>query len=307
MSNNLGNLELNILLKTDQLSAGAKAAISIIEQVAKAGNSIGVFDKIDFSKFTQEITKVASENAKANLSFQESAAAEDKLKTSTDGATDSTAKFNNSQKDVSVTLGAGNTVAEKFSNALMRVGLMQDGLRSIGEGFNKLKTDFIDAGLRADVMKKHFTGTEEQLESFRIVTGRIADDATLIRISNQASDLGISLQDQTVMFYKVKDAADKYNTDLYNGFQKVIYLNEGATRILKQLGVQKEVYNKNIADGVFEYAKENLVLDENNDYLDENGEKHKLVIGLLPLEEQERIRINAFIKASNVKIGRAHV
>jgi hypothetical protein len=286
MSNTLGNLELNILLKTDQLSAGAKAAISIIEQVAKAGNTVGLFDKIDFSKFVSEINKVHNEQTKLQEDARNSSAAVDGL--------------DKSLANIPVTLGNGNTVIETFSNSLTRIGWMKDGIDAITESFANLKSQFIDSGLKADVMREHFKGTEEHLESFRIATGRIADDMTLIRISNQATDLGISLRDQTVLFYMVKEAADKYGTDLESAFQKVMYVNEGNTKILKYLGVQKGLYNKLIDDSVKQYFEENNLLDKHGKYLGENGEAQKINISLLPLEQQERIRLNALIKAGNV-------
>ena len=60
-----------------------------------------------------------------------------------------------------------------------------------------------------EVLRANFQGTTEDIEAFRKATAGNVTDANLIKLSNQATDLGISLKDQTILFALAEDAADK--------------------------------------------------------------------------------------------------
>ena len=77
---------------------------------------------------------------------------------------------------------------------------------------------------------------------FRQATAGTIDDASLIKLSNQASDLGIDLKNQAILFSLAEDAADKYGTTIEEGFQKVVFATEGNIKGLKFLGIQKAEY-----------------------------------------------------------------
>lgn len=117
---------------------------------------------------------------------------------------------------------------------------------------------------------------EQQLEAFRKATARTVTDKSLVQLSNQASDLGASLHDQTILFALAKDAADKYGTSVEEGFQRVMMATEGNERGLKELGIQKEVY-KEIVDRL--------------------AKAHGDEIDNLDAATQKRIRLQAIIEA----------
>lgn len=130
---------------------------------------------------------------------------------------------------------------------------------------------------RFDVLRENFRGTTEDLELFRKATAGTVNDANLIKLSNQASDLGIGLKEQAILFSLAEDAADKYGTGVEEGFQKVVMASEGNVKGLKSLGIQKEVYEAIVK----ELAK-----------------AHGDEIDKLDAETQKQIRLEAIIKAS---------
>lgn len=111
------------------------------------------------------------------------------------------------------------------------------------------------------VLKENFQGTEEDLENFRLATARTVDDASLIKLSNQASDLGVGLEQQAILFSLAEDAADKYGTSIEEGFQKVVFATEGNTKGLKMLGIQKAEYEETVKRLALAHGKEIEQLD----------------------------------------------
>jgi len=130
-----------------------------------------------------------------------------------------------------------------------------------------------------EVLRANFQGTTEDIEAFRKATAGNVSDANLIKLSNQASDLGISLKNQTILFALAEDAADKYGTSIEEGFSKVVMASEGNVKGLKSLGIQKEVYEQIVKDLAKAHGDE---------------------IDKLDAETQKQIRLEAIIKASNL-------
>jgi len=77
---------------------------------------------------------------------------------------------------------------------------------------------------RFETLKANFQGTTQDIEMFRKATSGTVDDASLIKLSNQASDLGVDLKSQAILFSLAEDAADKYGTSVEDGFQKVVFV-----------------------------------------------------------------------------------
>jgi hypothetical protein len=89
------------------------------------------------------------------------------------------------------------------------------------------------------VMREAFQGSEKDLQAFRQASANTVSDASLIALSNQASDLNINLKDQAILFAFAEQQADKYNTSTEEGFQKVFAIITGSTKGLKDLGIVK--------------------------------------------------------------------
>jgi hypothetical protein len=149
------------------------------------------------------------------------------------------------------------------------------------KGMLKPFTDFIGhsitAGAELQVLKANFKGTADELEMFRISSAGTVTDANLIKLSNQASDLGLTLKEQTIMFSLAENAADKYGGTVDENFRGLINSTEGATKVLKTLGIQKKVYEEAIKSLLPVGVKE---LDQ------------------LDAEAQKQIRIQALLKVS---------
>jgi len=94
------------------------------------------------------------------------------------------------------------------------------------------------------VMRDAFTGGEKDLEGFRKATANTVSDGNLLAISNQMSDLNISIKDQTILLAFAESQADKYGTSTEEGFSKVLAIMQGSTKGLKDLGITKTEFTK---------------------------------------------------------------
>ncbi|NWF87913.1 MAG: hypothetical protein HXY50_00460, partial [Ignavibacteriaceae bacterium] len=136
-------------------------------------------------------------------------------------------------------------------------------------------------GLGLDVLRSNFKGTQEDIELFRKATSGIVSEANLIKFSNQATDLGLSLEQQAIFFDLADDAADKYGTTIEQGFAAVVSATEGSTRALKKLGIQKEIYEEIVKKLA---AAQGTTIDK------------------LDAETQKQIKLQAIIQASGKSI-----
>lgn len=159
------------------------------------------------------------------------------------------------------------------------------GALGLGIGISELVSftkEAMVASAELEVLKKNFQGTAEDIELFRKATAGTVNEANLIKLSNQASDLGLSMEDQAKLFYLAEDAGDKYGVSLEESFQKVVLATEGNIKGLKMLGIQKAVF-------------ENIVKDL---ALVHGGE-----IQNLDAETQKQIRMQAILKATGVTMS----
>jgi hypothetical protein len=174
-----------------------------------------------------------------------------------------------SSKKVDSSLGS-------ITNSIKNVGMAF----GVGFGISEIADFTIQAiklSMELDVLKSHFSGTSEDIEKLKDATGHTVSEAGLIKLSNQASDLGVSLKNQETLFSVARNAANKYGIDISEAFQKVIYSTEGNMRGLKMLGIQKAEY---------EQILKSLTMAE--------GEELKN----LDAEEQKRLRLEALVKAA---------
>jgi hypothetical protein len=191
-------------------------------------------------------------------------------------------------KNVESILNDVKRKAEDGGDKLSRWSQITTG---INQGFELVRNTFagltnliggsVTASNSLEVLKANFVGTSEDLELFRKGTAGTVGDANLIKLSNQATDLGISLKQQAILFSLSEDAADKYGTNVEDGMMRVIAASEGSTRALKSLGIQKEVY-------------ESIVVDM--------AKAQGTTIDKLDAETQKQIRLEAIIKASGLTL-----
>lgn len=149
-----------------------------------------------------------------------------------------------------------------------------------GRLFSSLKEKVL-AGADLQVLRDNFKGTADDIERFRVATARTVSEANLIKLSNQASELGLSLKDQVILFALAENSADKFGGKTEDNFMKIIQASEGMGKGLRSLGIQTAIYNQTV---------ERLAKAQ--------GDK----IENLDAETQKQIRLQAIIQSSNITL-----
>ena len=115
-------------------------------------------------------------------------------------------------------------------------------------GFVKLAKESFTLGKELAVLTANFQGSSKDMELFRKATAGTVSDAGLIKLSNYASDLGISLKDQAQLFSLAEDAADKYGGSVESNFERVINATDGSAKGLRAVGVSVTEWKKAVED-----------------------------------------------------------
>lgn len=168
-------------------------------------------------------------------------------------------------------------ISQGFNNA-------REIIQGVKESWSVLKQllgEPIKEAAQLEVLRSNFKGMKEDLELMNQAVAGTVDEANLIKLSNQATDLGLSMQQQILLFSLAEDAGDKYGGSVEENFSKIVTASEGSAKGLKALGIQKEVY-------------ENIV----NDLAKAEGK----TIDNLDAETQKQIRLEAILKASGITI-----
>lgn len=191
-----------------------------------------------------------------------------------------TAKITNADTLVNELRKSAKSTTETFKDwATITTGLNQ-GLQLARDVIGQIGGSVMK-GAKLDVLRANFQGTTEDIELFRKATSQTVTEANLIKLSNQATDLGISLKDQALLFNLADDAADKYGTSVEEGFSQVVLATEGNIRGLKALGIQKAAYEQTVQDMARVHGDEITKLDA---------------------ETQKQIRLQAVLKLTGVSI-----
>lgn len=148
---------------------------------------------------------------------------------------------------------------------------------------NQVKS-LVEQSLDLDVLRANFEGTEDDIKGFNKAVAGTVSEANLIKMASQAKELGMDVQQTTILMAMAENAADKLGGSTEENFNKLVNATEGADRGLKALGIRKAVY-QGIVD--------NLAEAEGN------------TIENLDAEIQKRIRVEALLKASNVTYDEA--
>jgi len=140
----------------------------------------------------------------------------------------------------------------------------------------------VEGAARLEVLRNNFKGTAADIELFRKATAGTVSEAGLLKLSNQATDLGLTIKQQAILMSLAEDAADKYGGSVEENFQRVIKASEGGTKGLKELGIQKAKYDEIVASYVEGYGVKQL--------------------NQLDAETQKWIQVEAMIKAAGVTL-----
>ncbi|MCA0387914.1 MAG: hypothetical protein LCH52_05410 [Bacteroidetes bacterium] len=164
---------------------------------------------------------------------------------------------------------------DNFAGRVIALNQSLEVAKSLILGFS----DDVKASATLGVLRDNFKGTAEDIKLFQQATAGTVKEATLLELSNQATELGVTLQDQAVLFNIAEDAADKFGGSTDDNFKALVFTTEGATRALKNLGIQKDVYEKKLSDLA---AAEGKTVDQ----LDGEAEKRLRVRAVIELTGQ---------------------
>lgn len=165
---------------------------------------------------------------------------------------------------------------QNMFKAVAGVSLFGYGIREL---FN-FGAECVKSAAQLEVLRNNFRGTSQDIELFRKATAGTVTEAGLLKLSNQATDLGLSIQQQAILMSMAEDAADKYGGSVEENFSKIINATEGATKGLKYLGIQKAEYDKLVKK-----------------YVEDAGAKQ---LEQLDAETQKWIQVEAMIKIAGV-------
>lgn len=163
-------------------------------------------------------------------------------------------------------------------------GMIATGIQSATQSITQFTSsvkelvgDSVKAAAQQEVLRSSFQGTTEDLEMFKKATAGTVSEANLIKLSNQATALGLTLQQQAIFFSLAEDAADQFGGTVEAGMEGIIRASEGSTKAISQLGIQKKE---------FEERTKELAKAEGDS------------LANLDAEAQKRIRLQAIIELS---------
>ena len=198
------------------------------------------------------------------------------------------AKINDLKKsytDVGKATKTVHTDTEKLSggvkNLVSSLPLLSLGLAGVAAGIIKFGVDSFKMGADFQELRSNFIGSAQDLELFRKATAGTVSDGGLITLSNYASDLGVSLKDQALLFSLAEDASDKYGGTVQDNFERVINATDGSARGLRAIGIGVKEYNQELEK----------LLPNNVKNIDD-----------LDAETQQQIRLEAIIKVKGITI-----
>ncbi|MBK6773419.1 MAG: hypothetical protein IPG78_15080 [Ignavibacteria bacterium] len=166
-------------------------------------------------------------------------------------------------------------------NLVSSLPLLSLGLAGVAAGIVKFGVDSFKMGADFQELRSNFIGSAKDLELFRKATAGTVSDGGLIQLSNYASDLGVSLKDQALLFSLAEDASDKYGGTTEDNFQRVINATDGSARGLRAIGIGVKEYNQELEK----------LLPNNVKNIDD-----------LDAETQQQIRLEAIIKVKGITI-----
>jgi len=169
----------------------------------------------------------------------------------------------------------------KISGLASSLPILSLGLAGVAAGIVNFGVDSFKMGAEFQEMSSNFVGSAQDLELFRKATAGTVSDGGLILLSNYASDLGVSLKDQALLFSLAEDASDKYGGTVQDNFERVINATDGSAKGLRAIGIGVKEYNKELEK----------LLPNNVKNIDD-----------LDAETQQQLRLQAIIQAKGITI-----
>jgi len=195
------------------------------------------------------------------------------------GLTDLRKDFNDNKKTLDELRRTNQQTSDTYKNLVREQGHLSDSIRGLTREYKGLSAQqkmskfqllefgenltivgagigmlvgkvgsFVSASMQLGssltVLQSNFKGTAQDLELFRQATAGTVTDANLIKLSNQATDLGISLDKQALLFSLAEDAGDKYGGSVEENINRVVLAIAKNGRGLESLGITTINYKK---------------------------------------------------------------
>jgi hypothetical protein len=133
---------------------------------------------------------------------------------------------------------AGNS-AKEFAGSF---GLLELGIAGALLAFGRFTFASLQMGAELTVLRSSFKGTAEDMELFQTATAGNVTEAELIKLSNYASELGLTTDQQAIFLSLAEDVSDKIGGTVAENFQKLTASTEGLTRGLLSLGISTKQF-----------------------------------------------------------------
>jgi len=157
-------------------------------------------------------------------------------------------------------------------------------IEGIREAYGVLKQMFAEPmqkGAEIQVLRDNFKGTAEDIKLFSLAVAGTVEEGELIKLANQATGLGLDMQQTAILLSMAEDMTDKIGGTVTENFQKLLFASEGNIRGLKSLAIQTKLYDAEV---------------------DKMAKSHGDVIEKLDIETQKQIRLEALVKLSGLTI-----
>lgn len=194
---------------------------------------------------------------------------------------DALRKITKTTKDANVSF---NEMASKWGNIVTGINQVTDSVRQFGQSMNVLIGQNIKQAAAFNELRETFRGTEQDIRNFQLATKETVSQGDLIKMSNQMSDLGVSLEQQTILFALAEQAADAYGTTVPEGMSKVLQASNGSERALAKLGISVVTYKNNL-----------------NDLVAATGRR----LDKMSVEQQETVKLEALMRSTNMTVQQA--
>ena len=140
--------------------------------------------------------------------------------------------------------------AKKASSAVGKLGsdfsgalnLTTIAATAVSAAFTYFAANAVKLGAELSNLRSAFAGTADDIELFRKATAGTVTEAGLLKISNMATDLGVSLRDQALALSLAEERADAYGGSIEDNFMSVVQASDGMERGLRSVGVAVQDY-----------------------------------------------------------------
>jgi len=170
-----------------------------------------------------------------------------KTKAALDSVNSSLSGMKKNQDDVVNNASKWGMIATGVQSVVMAV-------RDFVSQMKQLIGQSVTAAADLNVLRSNFKGNAEDLELFRQAVAGTVSDGGLIKLSNRATDLKMSMEDQAIAFSFAEDRADSYGGSVEENFNKIVNASEGMGRGLKEIGIETKVYEENLKSLVKEHG-----------------------------------------------------